>query len=219
MNADGCANIKLTRRRALNAGIAALAAACPAWPMAQQQIRAGSGKVTTDDPPFYTGVHGIERRLAGADYEPDGCANFKLTRRRALNAGIAALAAACPAWPFAQQQIRAGSGKTTTDDPPFKTPAEPPNTPMGVGKGIHPGRVAWAHEPKVATWDGKTGNWWDDASTDPRLVDAMLSGDLRSLTGERTDKEAWRALFEILQPDPKAGRRRDTGRARRSPSR
>ena len=127
--------------------------------------------------------------------DTDRCAKLEWTRRRVLNAGIAALAVACPASPFPQQQARPGSGKTTTDDPPFKTPAEPPNTSIGVGKGIHPGRVAWAHEPKVAAWDGKTGNWWDDASTDARIVDAMVSGNLRSLAGEKTDREAWRALF------------------------
>ena len=116
--------------------------------------------------------------------DADRCANFKMTRRRALNAGIAALAAACPAWPSPQRPTGAVSGDTTaTDDPPFKTPTEPPNTPLGVGKGVRPGRVVWAHEPKVASWDGKTGNWWDDANTDPRIVDAMVSGNLRALTG------------------------------------
>jgi hypothetical protein len=135
----------------------------------------------------------------------DRCANLKLTRRTALNTGIAALAAACPAWPFPQQQIGMGKMTTGTDDPPFKTPSEPPNTPLGVGKGVHPGRVVWAHDPKVATWDGKTGNWWDDANTDARIVDAMVSGNLRALAGERTDKEAWRALFGSFKQTRKLG--------------
>lgn len=113
----------------------------------------------------------------------------RLTRRCMLNAGMAALAMAGPASPLLQQQ------RNTTGDPPFKTPAEPANAPMGAGKGIHPGRVAWAHEPKVATWDGKTGNWWEDTNTDQRLVDAMVSGSIQSLTGERTDKQAWNTLF------------------------
>ena len=67
---------------------------------------------------------------------------------------------------------------------------------MGVGKGIHPGRVVWAHEPEAATWDGRTGNWWDDANTDSRLVDGMVSGSLQSLTGEKTNKQAWDQLFK-----------------------
>jgi len=35
-----------------------------------------------------------------------------------------------------------------------------PNKPIGVGKGIFPGRVVWVHNPKAAQWDGVTGNWW-----------------------------------------------------------
>ena len=124
----------------------------------------------------------------------DRCTNYKLTRRRVLNAGIAALAAASPASAFPQ-----------AEDPPFRTPTEPANAPMGVGKGIQPGRVAWAHEPKVAYWDGKTGNWWDDANTDPRIVDTMVHGSLRSLTGERTDKDTWRALFGYFKQTRRLG--------------
>ena len=66
---------------------------------------------------------------------------------------------------------------------------------MGAGKGIHPGRVTWAHRPKAATWDGETGNWWDDANTNGSIVAEMLSGSIRSITGDKTDREAWSALF------------------------
>src|SRR5271157_1833910 len=74
-------------------------------------------------------------------------------------------------------------------------PSDAPNTPIGVGKGIFPGRVVWAHEPDAARWDGKTGDWWDDANTDQGLVSTMLSDSVRSLTGKKTEKEAWDALF------------------------
>jgi hypothetical protein len=121
------------------------------------------------------------------------CRQF--TRRRVLHTGMAALAAAYPASALPQTQ---------SGDAPF-TPAEPANAPMGAGKGIQPGRVVWAHEPKAATWDGKTGNWWDDANTDSGLVEAMLSGSLRSLTVERTDREAWRALFGFFNQTRKLG--------------
>jgi uncharacterized protein (DUF362 family) len=66
---------------------------------------------------------------------------------------------------------------------------------MGVGKGIHPGRVVWVHAPGATLWDGKTGNWWDDANTDQRLVDQMVSDSLQSLTGEAADRQAWEMLF------------------------
>ncbi len=115
----------------------------------------------------------------------DRSAAHRMTRRRMLHTGMAALAA-CPVAALAQGE---------TDDGPFQTPAEPANSPMGTGQGIQPGRVAWAHQPKAAAWDGKTGNWWDDASTDGSAVAEMLSGGVRAVTGERTDTEAWRALF------------------------
>ena len=75
------------------------------------------------------------------------------------------------------------------------TPSDPVNSPMGVGKGIHPGRVVWMYEPRAALWDGKTGNWWDERNTDRRAVDYMVSKSLRTLTGELNDVAAWDALF------------------------
>ena len=74
-------------------------------------------------------------------------------------------------------------------------PSDGPNQPMGVGKGIHTGRVVWVHAPGATSWDGKTGNWWDDANTDQRVVDQMVSDSLQSLTGEATDQQAWEMLF------------------------
>jgi hypothetical protein len=75
------------------------------------------------------------------------------------------------------------------------TPSDAPNHPMGVGKGIHPGRVVWVHAPGATSWDGKTGNWWDDANTNQRVVDQMVSDSLQDLTGEATDRQAWEMLF------------------------
>ena len=41
------------------------------------------------------------------------------------------------------------------------TPTDKPNAPMGVARGIHPGRVAWAHDPQAAVWDGEHGLYSD----------------------------------------------------------
>ena len=69
------------------------------------------------------------------------------------------------------------------------------NAPVGEGKGIHPGRVAWVRDPAATGWDGTTGRWWEDAHTDQATVDRMTSGTLQALTGEKSDKQAWDALF------------------------
>jgi len=74
-------------------------------------------------------------------------------------------------------------------------PSEPLNSPIGEGKGIRPGRVAWVRDADAASWDGATGDWWDDSSTDQSAVDRMTSRLLQDLTGYRSDKQAWDALF------------------------
>jgi parallel beta-helix repeat protein len=85
-----------------------------------------------------------------------------------------------------------------TGEPPLEaafTPTEPPNSPMGVAKGIYPGRVVWIRDPDATSWDGSTGNWWNDAHTDQNVVDYMISKTLRQLTGQSSDPNAWDALF------------------------
>jgi hypothetical protein len=73
-----------------------------------------------------------------------------------------------------------------------------PNKPVGDAKGIFPGRVVWVHDPSVAKWDGKTGNWWDDNVVSQQESDKMLTNSLLSLTGEKTEKNAWAALFRYF---------------------
>jgi len=85
-----------------------------------------------------------------------------------------------------------------TSEPPAQaafTPTDPPNSPIGVAKGIHPGRVVWTHDPAATSWDGSTGHWWDDDSTDQNVVDYMVSKTIQELTGEPNDVSAWDALF------------------------
>ncbi|MBM4029646.1 MAG: DUF362 domain-containing protein, partial [Planctomycetes bacterium] len=75
------------------------------------------------------------------------------------------------------------------------TPSEVPNNPMGVAKGIHPGRVVWVHEPEATHWNGTTGAWWDDANIDQQVVDTMVAQALVTLTGAADEAGAWDALF------------------------
>lgn len=132
----------------------------------------------------------------------------KLTRRAVMNTAVAAFAARGPVLRGFQQppEVAKAATRNTTDDPRFNTPSEPANTPMGGGKGIHPGRVVWAHDPEAAAWDGNTGAWWDDANTDQHRVDTMFSAALRSLTGMKSDAEAWDALFRFFNEARGLGR-------------
>jgi len=69
------------------------------------------------------------------------------------------------------------------------------NKPLGVARGINPGRVVWVRDPSAVHWDGKTGHWWDPTATDQKKVDVLLSQAMQSLTSTKDDKAAWDALF------------------------
>ena len=82
-----------------------------------------------------------------------------------------------------------------------------PNEPTGVGRGIHPGRVAWIHSPGVAKWDGHSGLWVEDRWNDQSRADAMIPEAVMQLTGEPTAKKAWRALFKHFNREHGRGNR------------
>lgn len=63
-----------------------------------------------------------------------------------------------------------------------------PNIPLGIGRGIFPGRVAWGHNPEIASWDGKTGFWWEDQFNNQGETDKLLSQTLLSLTNIKNEK-------------------------------
>lgn len=81
------------------------------------------------------------------------------------------------------------------------------NEPIGEGRGIHPGRVAWVHSPGVAKWDGKTGLWVEDRWNDQQRADAMIPEAVMQLTGESTAKKAWQALFKYFNKTHGRGNR------------
>ncbi len=69
--------------------------------------------------------------------------------------------------------------------------------PLGIPRGVVPGRVTWAHDPAAVTWDG-TGSWWTDAHNNQSVIDRMVSRSVRALTDQRTDAEAWHSLFQYF---------------------
>ncbi len=77
----------------------------------------------------------------------------------------------------------------------------PANVPIGVAKGIHPGRVTWIHDANAANWTGSDDvttppYWYSNESTKPEVVAEMLSKALRALTGRDNDAAAWDAIFK-----------------------
>ncbi|MHC4640509.1 MAG: DUF362 domain-containing protein [Planctomycetota bacterium] len=73
----------------------------------------------------------------------------------------------------------------------------PVNEPVGVARGIHPGRVVWVHDPNATDWEGPgTGEyWWQDEHTDQNVVDSMMLQAVCSVAGERDIRDAWDRIF------------------------
>jgi hypothetical protein len=69
-----------------------------------------------------------------------------------------------------------------------------PTSPLGVPRGVVPGRVTWAHDPASVTWDG-TGSWWNDGNNNQSVIDHMVSRSIRGLTNHKDDAQAWGAIF------------------------
>ena len=71
------------------------------------------------------------------------------------------------------------------------------NAPVGVAKGVYPGRVVWVHDPEATDWDGPgDGHWWESNHTDQAVVDKMMSRAIQALAGKQADAEAWEILFK-----------------------
>jgi hypothetical protein len=69
-----------------------------------------------------------------------------------------------------------------------------PTSPLGVPRGIVPGRVTWVHDPTAVSWDG-TGSWWADANNNQSVIDRMVASSIRGLTNQKDDAHAWSAIF------------------------
>jgi len=71
-----------------------------------------------------------------------------------------------------------------------------PLTPVGTGKGIHPGRVVWVHDPDATNWAGPgDGHWWQESHTNQAVVNKMMSNAVCALTGQDAVTTAWDKLF------------------------
>lgn len=85
-------------------------------------------------------------------------------------------------------------------------PIDSPNSPMGVAKGIHPGRVAWAFDSLAAVWDGKTGLYSDASCNSQTRICDMMKESVISLTNQSTLRGAWEELFYQLNDKKGKGR-------------
>ena len=68
--------------------------------------------------------------------------------------------------------------------------------PIGLARGVHPGRVVWVHDPDVTDWAGPgEGHWYDPQHLSQDRVSAMMEQAVCQLAGESSVGAAWKALF------------------------
>jgi len=114
--------------------------------------------------------------------------------RRLLSQSRYLMAAVCPG--VAVAAIWCSLSLTSSDRAGAAfIPTEAPNSPIGVAKGIHPGRVVWVRDSAATSWDGFSGSWWDDDNTSQGIVDHMVARAICALTGAPDDTQAWDVLF------------------------
>ena len=74
------------------------------------------------------------------------------------------------------------------------------NQPVGIARGVIPGRVVMVRNPAAAKWAGNwkknEDQWWLDKNTDVEIVNNMLSVTLQKITGTKKDKDAWEKIFK-----------------------
>ena len=135
--------------------------------------------------------------LPGPSGHPTIASAPRLRRWCSWAAGlVAGLALSLPAWGAESRRSAPPATAAETQAPQLWTPSDPPNTPMGVGRGIFPGRVTWVRHLAATPWDGKKGHWWEDnTGINQDAVDRMLAASLRALTGAADEADAWTRLF------------------------
>ncbi len=77
-------------------------------------------------------------------------------------------------------------------------PTDPANSPVGTGKGIHPGRVVWVYDSLLSDQGSTSGWWWEDRRTDPEVAQRMMTQALLNLTGIDNSAAAWDSLFKYF---------------------
>ncbi len=133
-------------------------------------------------------------------------ANFY--KSRYTIAGVFAVLALVISFVFFSQDMRVAYARSTAV---LGVLPDAPNSPMGEGIGVNPGRVAWVYNPDATNanctngWgsDGK-GNTSDDdgyflpKNTDKEVVKLMLDNAMLNLTGEKTVFDAWDKMFKYF---------------------
>lgn len=106
--------------------------------------------------------------------------------------------------PYRREREAAARGAVVFDESlppdvpvPF-VPPDPPTNPMGVARGVIPGRVAWVRSPYAVWWNGWQNYYWLEQFNDQALIDLVFSEALCTLTGATNGQQAWESAFKYF---------------------
>jgi hypothetical protein len=80
-------------------------------------------------------------------------------------------------------------------------PTDPANSPVGTGKGIHPGRVVWVYDNQLCDHGSSDSSWWSDENTDPQVAMNMMTMAITKLTGISNPVAAWDSVFKYFNKE------------------
>jgi hypothetical protein len=78
---------------------------------------------------------------------------------------------------------------------------ETPNTPMGVGKGIFPGRVVWVMDKTSTNEECSNSDgdyWFMNENTNQAVVKKMLADGMKAIAGQNSVAGSWDAVFKYF---------------------
>ena len=120
-------------------------------------------------------------------------ARVQMRRARYVTAGLAVIvAAAAMAWAVLGQGLPAQAVPLAAYTP------HPTNSPLGVAKGLKPGRVEWVHDPQVTDWNGTAASVSESWFNHINQTEAtnMLQWGLMGYADAPTTSAAWNAIFQ-----------------------
>ncbi|MHC4487951.1 MAG: DUF362 domain-containing protein [Planctomycetota bacterium] len=112
-----------------------------------------------------------------------------LRQSRYVVAGMCLFAAVATVWLAASVT---GENTTEAADP------HPANNPIGIARGLYPGRVVWVHDPEATDWNGPNmgdGHWWQSNHTNQQVLDSMMLQAICGLADVPDISQAWDLLF------------------------
>jgi autotransporter-associated beta strand protein len=81
-------------------------------------------------------------------------------------------------------------------------PVDGPDQPIGVARGLYPGRVAWSYDTNACNWDGVSSYWWSSTWNNQTKITKLMNNVICSVAGQSSVSNAWDVLFRNKNGGP-----------------